>query len=588
MRKPPASNLQLRAILISTIKSNIGATLLLLLAVLVGAVINIWPSMVLRATIDGPLLAGTGNLWGYALLYLGAVVLIGVVDLLREYGATLLGQRLFLAVRSRMLSRLRALPMSYYLNVPAGETISRLTADVDAVNRLFSAGLVSAGADLLKIVGFLVALFVLSPPLGFVALASLPAVFLVTNYFRRNIYEKQLVVRRKVSDINTYIQETYAGMKLIKTYGKEDYFSERFEPTLESHRLAMNANSVYDAWFPCITQTVRAVVIATAIYLAAGQNFGPVALGLTLGTIAGAADLFIRLFEPIEAISSEIQTIQQALAGLNRISQFFDHETESGERFATASVWDGQSSEVKVEGVRFAYQDGEDVLLDASLEVPTGSKVAIAGRTGSGKTTLMNLIAGLYPVKNGTITVGGVDPYNLSPSDRRRLIGIVPQTVHIFNGSIYENITLRDASISVSQAEEAMRTVGLWDTVTELPSGMKTPLGEGGTKLSFGQSQLLSLARAVVTNPPLLLLDELTSGLDALTERTVLKAIRQVSAGRTIITISHRLSGIIDAETVHIMERGKIMESGSPEELARREGWYAIYKRLEDRGWQIS
>ncbi len=588
MRKPPASNLQLRAILISTIKSNIGATLLLLLAVLVGAVINIWPSMVLRATIDGPLLAGTGNLWGYALLYLGAVVLIGVVDLLREYGATLLGQRLLLAVRSRMLSRLRALPMSYYLNVPAGETISRLTADVDAVNRLFSAGLVSAGADLLKIVGFLVALFVLSPPLGFVALASLPAVFLVTNYFRRNIYEKQLVVRRKVSDINTYIQETYAGMKLIKTYGKEDYFSERFEPTLESHRLAMNANSVYDAWFPCITQTVRAVVIATAIYLAAGQNFGPVALGLTLGTIAGAADLFIRLFEPIEAISSEIQTIQQALAGLNRISQFFDHETESGERFATASVWDGQNSEVRVEGVRFAYKDGEDVLLDASLEVPTGSKVAIAGRTGSGKTTLMNLIAGLYPVKNGTITVGGVDPYNLSPSDRRRLIGIVPQTVHIFNGSIYENITLRDASISVSQAEEAMRTVGLWDTVTELPSGMKTPLGEGGTKLSFGQSQLLSLARAVGTNPPLLLLDELTSGLDALTERTVLKAIRQVSAGRTIITISHRLSGIIDAETVHIMERGKIMESGSPEELARREGWYAIYKRLEDRGWQIS
>lgn len=143
-------------------------------------------------------------------------------------------------------------------------------------------------------------------------------------------------------------------------------------------------------------------------------------------------------------------------------------------------------------------------------------------------------------------------------------------------------------SISMPQAEKALRTVGLWDTIMQLPSGMHTPLGEGGTRLSFGQSQLLSLARAVVTNPPLLLLDELTSGLDALTERAVLTAIRHVSAGRTIITISHRLSGIIDAETVHIMERGRIMESGSPEELARREGWYAIYKRLEDRGWQIS
>lgn len=588
MPKQQSSKLQLRDILLSTIRDNLWATILLFLAVILGAFINVWPSLVLRSTIDGPILAGTGNIWFYALLYLGAVVLIGVVDLLREYGATLVGQRLLLAVRSRMLSRLRNLPMSYYLNTPAGETISRLTADVDAINRLFSSGLVSAGADLLKIIGFLVALFVLSVPLGLVALAALPAVFFVTNYFRRNIYEKQLVVRRKVSDINTYIQETYSGMKLIKTYGREDFFAERFEPTLESHRLAMNSNSVYDAWFPCVTQTVRAVVIALALYLAAGQNYGPVALGLTLGTIAGAADLFIRLFEPIEAVSSEIQTIQQALAGLNRISQFFAHEIEPEERFATAAIWDGRSSAVEVEGVSFAYIGGEDVLRGASLQVPAGSKVAIAGKTGSGKTTLMNLMAGLFPLKEGRISVGGLDPYTLSPAERRRLIGIVPQTVHIFNGSVYENITLRDTRISSEQAEAALRTVGLWESVSKLPKGMETTLGEGGARLSFGQGQLLSLARAIVTNPPLLLLDELTSGLDALTERDVLGAIREVSAGRTIITISHRLSGIIDAQTVHIMERGRIVEAGSPEELARRDGWYAIYKRLEDRGWQIS
>ncbi|HSL94232.1 MAG TPA: ABC transporter ATP-binding protein [Bacillota bacterium] len=588
MRQPASKRSYLRDILIGTLQRHVGATIVLLSAVIAGAFINVWPSLVLRATIDGPLLARTGNVWYYALLYLGAVVLIGLVDLVREYGATILGQRLLLAVRSRMLGRLQILPMSYYLNVPAGETISRLTADVDAVNRLFSAGLVSAGADLLKIFGFLAAIFALSRPLGLLALGSLPLVFVVTNHFRKNIYLRQLVIRKRVSDINTYIQETYAGMKVIKTYGKEDFFSDKFEPILEEHRLAMNANSIYDAWFPCVTQTVRAVVIALALYLAAGQNYGPLALGLSLGTLAGVTDLFIRLFEPIEAISSEIQTIQQAFAGLNRIEQFFATETEPPERFSSAATWDGKRSDILVQDVHFAYQGADNVLLGASLQASAGSKIAIAGRTGSGKTTLMHLMAGLYPVGSGQIRIGGVDPYAMMPSERRRLIGIVPQTVHIFHGTVHENITLRDSAISKEQTEQSLRTVGLWEAICQLPEGVDALLGEGAARLSFGQSQLLSLARAIVTDPPVLLLDELTSGLDSLTERFVLKAIREVSQGRTIVTISHRLSGIIDAETVHIMERGKIMESGSPTELARKEGWYAIYKRLEDRGWRIS
>jgi len=201
---------------------------------------------------------------------------------------------------------------------------------------------------------------------------------------------------------------------------------------------------------------------------------------------------------------------------------------------------------------------------------------------------LMTLIAGLHPTKKGTITIGGHDPFQMPAHVRRRFIGIVPQTVQLFNGTIYHNITLRDDSITREQVIRAIETVGLGSTIEKLPEGLETLIGEGASQLSFGQTQLLSLARAIVTDPPLLLLDELTSGLDAITERQVLDAIRNVSGKRTIITISHRLSGIIDAEVVHIMESGSIMESGTPEELTSQEGWYSIYKRLEERGWRVS
>ena len=566
--------------------------LVMLLAILAGALVATWPSQALRRIVDGPLAGNGESLWRYAFLYLGAMLAIGLADLLREYGAMVFGQGMLLRIRTIMLERLRLMPVDYYLDVPVGETMARFTSDIDAVNSLFTAGLIGAAADLLKIGGLLIALFALSVPVGYIAIGALPVIYFISDYFRRNIYRRQVVVRKRVSDINTGIQEVYAGMKVIKVFGLERRFAERFEPLLENHRLAMNANSVFDAWFPCILQTVRAAVIASVLVLGAKNNSTPVALGLSLGALAAAADLMVRLFDPIEAAAGELQTIQQAMAGLARIRAFFQLPTEEDmkarQRQGREAGAAGPDPSIVVEGVRFSYKNGVDVLQETSLYLPAGTKAAIAGRTGSGKTTLLNLVAGLYPPAGGRILVGGQDPYLIPPAERRRLIGIVPQNVVVFHGSIYENITLRDDTISREQAEKALGTVGLLETVYALPQGIDTLIGEGAAGLSFGQTQLLSLARALVTDPPLLLLDELTSGLDALTERKVLDAIRQVSGRKTILTISHRLSGIIDADTVHIMERGRIMEHGSPLELAAREGWYSRYKRLEDLGWKIS
>lgn len=556
-------------------------------AIIFGALINTWPSLVLRSIVDESLPNAGLDIWRLGFTYLGTTLLIGVVDLIREYGATVFGQRLLLNVRKLMLDRLSQLPMSYYNTVPAGDTISRFTGDIEAIDSLFTAGLVSAIADLLKIIGFLLAIYSISIPIGVVATGSLPILYLVTDYFRRNMFEKQLSVRRKVSDINTSIHETYSGMKIIKIFGMENFFAERFEPILETHRLAMNSNSVYVSWFPCVTQTIRSVFISAALVIGASNNGLSLALGLSLGTLAAVADLMIRLFTPIQAISGEIQTIQRALAGVQRVEDFFSQDIQVNGASEHVSGDLPEGVDVVVEDIWFSYGDS-DVLTGASLVLPAGTKAAIAGRTGSGKTTLMNLVAGLYRVDRGNVSVGGVDPFSLPAEERRRLMGIVPQTVHVFNSSVHDNVTLRDSSISREQVEMALETVGLLDVVNNLPEGADTFIGEGSQQLSFGQTQLLSLARAIVTDPPLLLLDELTSGLDALTEKKVLSAIRGVSEGRSILTISHRLSGIIDAETVHIMDRGKIVESGSPGELVKRDGWYSIYKNIEDRGWKMT
>jgi ATP-binding cassette subfamily B protein len=569
MLKKSKNNFMAKAFTETSKKSYVFLAMLII-SVAAGAFLASLPSLVLKRIVDGLLTSGSRGLWQYAFLYLGAVLLLGLCDLIREYGAMVFGQRMLLNIRMLMLERLRFLPISYFLEVPAGETISKFTADIDSVNTLFTSGIVSTAADLLKLAGLIIAMFILSAQLGFIALAALPIVYFLSNFFRKRIFKKQLAVRARVSDINTGIQEFYSGMKVIKSYGKEQYFAQRFEPLLENHRIAMNANSVYDAWFPCIMQTLRAVAIAFAIFVGASNNLTPLALGLSLGTLAAAADLFARLFDPIEATSMQIQTIQQALAGISRIKAYFNHEIETAEKLDESIVNNLENITVKIDDVRFAYKNGKDVLGGVSITIPAGTKAAIAGRTGSGKTTLMNLVAGLYPTKSGIITVGGLDPYQLPPTARRRLVGIVPQSIILFNGTIYENITLRDDAITRKQAEKALETVGLLNVINQLPGGINTLIGEGAYKLSFGQTQLLSLARAIVTDPPLLLLDELTSGLDAMTEKQVLRAIRNISGNRTIITISHRLSGIIDADTVHIMERGRIMESGAHQSLLLR------------------
>jgi ATP-binding cassette, subfamily B, multidrug efflux pump len=574
------------------------AFIAMFLATIAAVLLELAPPLLLRRIIDSNL--SVGSLSGLPLaatLYFLAVIGSSIVGFVQVFVNRYIGQNMILQLRYFMAEHLSRLPMSYYNRTPAGDTMTRLTSDVETVSTIFSpaggggggGGFNNLPTNLFKIIGVLVAMFAISPRLALIALASAPAVYLVSNYFRTNTLRVQTQVRRTVSSINVFLQETFSGMRTIKAYGKEEEYGDRFQKPLAGNLKAVNNAAVYDAYFPCVMQVIRALVIGLVLWFGAKTTL-TATLAISIGSLAAMADLVTRFFTPIDAVTGDFQTLQQAIAGLRRIVELLQEKPEekwSARPVTVGSPAGNSGTAIDVKTVSFSYRSNERVLGGVDLSVRLGSRVAIVGRTGAGKTTLMNLIAGLYTPDGGTVSVLGYDPHLVDAMDRRKLLGVVPQNVHIFEGTIRENITLRDNSIPLKDVEKAAQMVGLHDFISGLKNGYETVLGVEGTKLSRGQGQILSLARAVVADPPILLLDEPTSGVDAVTEAAIIKAFSQASINRTIVTISHRLSGILDAEEVHIMGSGKIVESGTPEKLARHGGWYSVYSQLESAGWKV-
>jgi len=482
-----------------------------------------------------------------------------------------------------MSQRLSELPMKYFTHTPTGDVMSRLTTDVDAINTLFSAGIISVVTDLFKIGGLLVSLYIIAPRLIWLELAVIPVVYLTSDYFRRNIFKFQKLVRARIADIYTFIQEWLRGVRTVKAYSLEKSGEEKFREPLNNHLAAISSIAFYDSWFPCVMQTFRALVIAVSLWFAA-ENGTVLSLALSAGALAAIADLVGRLFAPIEALAQEFQTIQEAMAGVARVREFAGESVEDREYIDQLI---DESRGLEISGVTFAY-NRVNVLNHIDVELKPGEKSVFIGRSGAGKTTLMNIIAGLYHPVEGTVRICGVDPYTLPPRKRRRLVGVVPQMPQVFDGTVRENITLGDDTVTQDEIETAVNAVGLRDTIASLPQGYDTVIGEGAAGLSSGEVQLLALARAIVANPKILLLDEPTSGMDSQTEQRVFAAIRMAGEGRTIFSISHRLSGVVDADCVYLMANGRIVESGASDELAQRDGWYAMYRKIENAGWDFT
>ncbi|MDV3427510.1 MAG: ABC transporter ATP-binding protein/permease [Bacillota bacterium] len=570
----------------TTVKEKPFSIILLFIAIILGIFMQLVPPQILKNIIDNNISKGIyQGIWKLSYYYLIAVLISGFADFIREFMMADIGQDILLNIRYNMGKKLSYLPISYFSNNPIGQVISRFTSDVDAVGSLFTSGIIGMIADSLKAVGIIVSIYLLSPVLSLYVFLLIPILYFIAKFFKNSTLKAQIETRKAVGNINGFIQELFNGIRTVKIFGMEKHFISDFQQPLNENINAVHKTSIFDSVFPCLMQIIRALIISITVIIAAPKGLG--ALGISIGAIAAVIDLISRILAPIESIAMEFQTIQEAVAGVKRIQSFASEDEEKRYSDDAAIIKKYENLSISVNNVAFSYSKDDEIIKNISFAVEPGQKTVLVGRTGAGKSTILNLIAGLYKPDEGSIEIGGMDPFKMNPNIRRRIMGIVPQSFPVYDVSVRDAVTLYDETISEEQVEEAARIVGLHDDIIKLPNGYNTIIGEGETGLSNGQYQLLSLACALVLNPPILLLDEVTSGLDGVTEERVFKALKNISKGRTIITISHRVSGIIDADKVIILDSGKIVEEGTPIDLAGKNGWYAKYSQIEQLGWKI-
>jgi ATP-binding cassette, subfamily B, multidrug efflux pump len=565
--------------------------------VLVAAGLELVPPLVLRRVIDEHLATGVADgLLPLALLYLGATAATEGVAFLYAYLTAVAAQGALHQLRVRLFGHLQRLPATYYDHTPLGDTISRCTADVEAVDTLFSTGVTRVVGDVTRLLTAAVAMVALSPPLAAVAALTVPPLVWITNYFRRGVSEAERANRRAVGQLNTHLQETLGGVEVIRAFAAEERFVHRFRRALREALAAFNRATMYASIYPPTMAMLAAV--ATALLLWAGTRDVLLDWGVSLGTLAAFVLVFGRFFKPLTALGDEWQTVQAALSGVERIQEVLDLEPELRAELFTARAPSADpdggnqvSVSIDVQAVTFGYAMDQPVVRDLSLQVHAGEHVALVGRTGAGKSTLLHLLGGLYAPWSGMVRVAGIDPRALPEDERRRVLGVVPQVVQLFTGTVRANLTLDDPTVSEAAVRRAAAAAGADGFVEALPQGYETVLagsGRGaGTQLSAGQRQLLSLARALVWEPHVLLLDEATAAIDGASDASFRAGLRQgiLARGGAVLSIAHRLSTAREADRVVLMEAGRIVEEGPPDEMIRRGGRFAALVELEAAGW---
>lgn len=559
------------------------------LFVLLSALLELVPPLVVQRIIDDNIAAGRSTgLVPLAVLYLAATSGVQGMTFLYGYLAALVAQNLLHVLRVRLFGHFEQLPMRYYDQTPLGDTISRCTADVETVDTLFSSGVASLVAETTRMVTVGVAMLVLSAWLFLIACCIAPPLAFITRELQLRIRDAERENRRAVGLLNTHLQETLAGTEVVRAFAAEPLFVARFRAALRQTLLAGNRSTFFNALYPPITGILASIVTALLLWFGARDVFA--SLRVSLGTLTAFVLLFQRFFTPLINLGDQWQTVQSALSGVERIFEALDLPVEQpASREGSHRLNPRRAAELR--GVEFGYLPGRPVLKRVSLEVRRGEHLAIVGRTGAGKSSTLHLLGGLYAPWNGSVRVAGRNPRSLDEEERRRLLGVVPQAVHLFGGTLLDNLSLHDATVARADVERAVAISGLDPLIQSLPRGYDTPLsgaGRGeGAQLSAGQRQLLALARALVCNPELLLLDEATAAIDGASDAALRAALRTavLSRGCAVLTVAHRLATACEADRVVVMEAGRIVEEGAPAALIAANGRFAALIELEAAGW---
>lgn len=551
MQKNKRRNVKnVRSVIRQTVTGYAGLSLGILLAVAGAIVTALLPPWILGSIVD-TITAGNVVPVALVILYFAFTVLTGLTESIREGLLTVFGQKITHALRGSMMDKYTNLTAGELTKQEPGTSVSRFVGDVDTVENLFTSGIISMFADACKIISILVVIWLKNRGLAIVLLILLPFLYWFTRTVQKNMLKAQIENRRAVGRASGHVPETLHNIRTIHTLGKERYMEKRYDEYIAESYRAVDRTNFYDAIYSPVILILNAIVVAVVMLFSASGNAEVLTLfGMSAGTAVAVINYISQIFTPVESLGMEIQTMQSAIAGVHRINEFYALE-ELPERVRNLEIPVVPEEEmpfVELQNVTFAYEDdSRKILHHVSFKVYSGEQVTLSGRTGAGKSTVFKLLLGLYQPGEGKVLIQGRDAFQIPENEKRSLYGYVEQTFHRVPGTVKDQITLYDDSFSMEEVREAARIAGLDATIEQLEKGYDTLCTS--EIFSQGQWQLLSIARAAVAKPKLLLLDEITANLDAQTEEEVLQALKRASEGRTVISISHR----VNAETGRII-----------------------------------
>ena len=551
MQKNKRQNVKnVRSVIRQTVTGYAGLSLGIVLAVAGAIVTALLPPWILGSIVD-TITAGNVVPVALVILYFAFTVLTGLTESIREGLLTVFGQKITHALRSSMMEKYTNLTAGELTKQEPGTIVSRFVGDVDTVENLFTSGIISMFADACKIISILVVIWLKNRGLAIVLLILLPFLYWFTRTVQKNMLKAQIENRRAVGRASGHVPETLHNIRTIHTLGKERYMEERYDEYIAESYRAVDRTNFYDAIYSPVILILNAIVVAVVMLFSASGNAKVLTLfGMSAGTAVAVINYISQIFTPVESLGMEIQTIQSAIAGVHRINEFYALEElpERVRNLETPVVTEEETPFVELQNVTFAYEDdSRKILHHLSFKVYPGEQVTLSGRTGAGKSTVFKLLLGLYQPGEGKVLIQGRDAFQIPEHEKRSLYGYVEQTFHRVPGTVKDQITLYDDSFTMEEVREAARIAGLDATIEQLEKGYDTLCTS--EIFSQGQWQLLSIARAAVAKPKLLLLDEITANLDAQTEEEVLQALKRASEGRTVISISHR----VNAETGRII-----------------------------------
>ncbi len=525
--------------------------------------------LLIQYTIDGPIAKSDYSL--LALSFLAMLLLLAINSLLsflNTFQAGWISQHIIHDIRMEVFDKILKLKLRYFDITPIGRLVTRTISDVETLSEVFSSGFAAIAGDVLQLILIISVMFYINWQLTLISISTIPLLLISTYIFKEKVKKSFNQVRNAVSNLNSFVQEHLSGMSLIQIFNVQDTEFKKFEKLNDQHRKA-NIKSIlyYSVYFP-VSDVISALGVGLIVWYG---SKGIINHTVSFGTITAFIMFINQFFRPIRMIADRINTLQMGVVSVSRIIEILDDKEFIENSGKVSNTLKGN---VEFKNVWFAYEKENYILKDISFKVELGNSIAFVGATGAGKTSIINLINKFYDIQKGEILLDNINIDNYSQKALREQIGFVQQDVFLFSGTIEENLRLGNEDITLKEIMEASKSVGVHDFILSLPDGYQYKVMERGATLSVGQRQLLSFVRAVVHNPKIIILDEATSSVDSESEELIQKAIVKLLEGRTSIIIAHRLSTIQKANTIVVMDAGKIKEMGTHQELIEKQGFY--------------